>query len=112
VELIEWRLISTQLIPNQPSALHRAANAREPIPHVSEEYGCAIGAMVSTFIDAGVFAIVVMASLPLLMRRCLCRRLVIVVAPIACRKAGVVALVVMASLPLMHRRLHHCCNGD
>jgi hypothetical protein len=68
--------------------------------------------MVSTFIDAGVFAIVVMASLPSLMRRHLRCREVIVVALIARRKAGVVALVVMASLPLMHRRLHRCCDGD
>jgi hypothetical protein len=68
--------------------------------------------MVSTFIDAGVFAIVVMASLPSMMCRRLCRRQVIVVAIIARRKAGVVALVVMASLPLMRRRLHRCCNGD
>jgi hypothetical protein len=51
--------------------------------------------MVSTFIDAGVFAIVVMASLPLLMRRGLRRRRVIVVALIARRKAGVVALIVV-----------------
>jgi hypothetical protein len=29
------QLISTQLIPNQPSAHPRAANAREPIPHAS-----------------------------------------------------------------------------
>jgi hypothetical protein len=35
VELIEWRLISTQSIPNQPSTHPRAANAREPIPHAS-----------------------------------------------------------------------------
>jgi hypothetical protein len=35
VELIEWRLISTQSIPNQPSAHTRATNAREPIPHAS-----------------------------------------------------------------------------
>jgi hypothetical protein len=68
--------------------------------------------MVSTFIDAGVFAIVVMASLPSLMRRGLRRRRVIVIALIARRKAGVVALVVMASLPLMRRRLHRCCDGD
>jgi hypothetical protein len=68
--------------------------------------------MVSTFIDAGVFAIVVMASLPSLMRRGLRRRQVIVIALIARRKAGVVALVVMASLPLMRRRLHRCCDGD
>jgi hypothetical protein len=59
--------------------------------------------MVSTFIDAGVFAIVVMASLPSLMHRRLRHHRVIVVALIARCKAGVVALVVMASLPLMHR---------
>jgi hypothetical protein len=35
VELIEWRLISTQSIPNQPSAHHRAANTQEPIPHAT-----------------------------------------------------------------------------
>jgi hypothetical protein len=68
--------------------------------------------MVSTFIDAGVFAIVVMASLPSLMHRGLRRCQVIVIAIIAHRKAGVVALVMMASLPLMRRHLHHCCNGD
>jgi hypothetical protein len=68
--------------------------------------------MVSTFIDAGVFAIVVMASLPSMMRRCLRRCQVIIVALITRRKAGVVTLVVMALLPLMRRRLHRCCNGD
>jgi hypothetical protein len=35
VDLIEWRLISTQSIPIQPSAHPRAANAGEPIPHAS-----------------------------------------------------------------------------
>jgi hypothetical protein len=74
--------------------------------------GCAIGTMVSMFIDAGIFAIVVMASLPLLMRRHLHRCQVIVVALIACCEAGVVALVVMALLPLMRRLLNHCCDGD
>jgi hypothetical protein len=64
------------------------------------------------FIDAGVFAIIVMASLPLLMRKGLHCCQVIVVALIACRKAGVFALVMMASLLLMRRCLHHCCNGD
>jgi hypothetical protein len=68
--------------------------------------------MVSTFIDAGIFAIVVMTSLPSMMRKRLRCRQVIVVALIARRKAGVVALIVMASLPLMRRRLHRCCNGD
>jgi hypothetical protein len=68
--------------------------------------------MVSTFIDAGVFAIIVMTSLPSMMRRRLRRRRVIVVALIARRKAGVVALAVMASLPLMRRHLHRCCDGD
>jgi hypothetical protein len=67
--------------------------------------------MVSTFIDAGIFAIVVMASLPLL----ICRRLrccqIIIIVLIACHKAGVATLVVMASLPLMRRRLHHCHDG-
>jgi hypothetical protein len=55
------------LIPNQPSAHPRVANAQEPIPHVSWELGCAIGAMVSTFIAAGIFTIFVMESLPSLM---------------------------------------------
>jgi hypothetical protein len=68
--------------------------------------------MVSTFINAGVFAIIMMASLPLLMRRRLRHRQVIVVALIACRKAGIVALAVMALLPLMSRHLHRCCDGD
>jgi hypothetical protein len=68
--------------------------------------------MVSIFIDAGVFAIVVMASLPSLMRRRLRRCQVIIIALIAHRKAGIVALVVTASLPLMRRHLHRCCNGD
>jgi hypothetical protein len=45
------RLISTQSIPNQPSAHPGAANAREPIPRASWEYGCSISAMVSTFVD-------------------------------------------------------------
>jgi hypothetical protein len=68
--------------------------------------------MVSTFMDAGVFAIVVMVSLPSLMRRRLCRYQVILVALIARCKAGIVALIVMALLPLMRRHLHHCCDGD
>jgi hypothetical protein len=68
--------------------------------------------MVSMFIDAGVFAIIMMASLPLLMRRHLCRCQVIVIALIAHRKAGIVALIVMALLPLMRRHLHRCCDGD
>jgi hypothetical protein len=68
--------------------------------------------MVSTVIGAGVFAIVVMVSLPSLMRRRLRRHQVIVVALIAQCKAGVIALAVMASLPLMRRRLHRCCDGD
>jgi hypothetical protein len=68
--------------------------------------------MVSTFIDAGIFAIIMMASLPSLMRRRLHHCQVIIVALIACCKAGIIALVVMASLPLMRRRLHRCCNGD
>jgi hypothetical protein len=63
------------------------------------------------FVDAGVFAIVVMASLPLLMRRHLRRCQVIVITLIACHKAGVVALIMMALLLLMRRRLHRCCNG-
>jgi hypothetical protein len=45
------QLISTQSIPNQPSAHPGAANAREPIPLASWEYGCPIGAMASTFVD-------------------------------------------------------------
>ncbi len=68
--------------------------------------------MVSTFIDAGVFDIVVMASLPSLLRRRLRRRQVIVVTLIARRKAGVVTLLMMVSLPVMHRRLRRCCDGD
>ncbi len=63
--------------------------------------------MVSTFIDAGIFAIIVMASLPSLMRRGLRRHQVIIVALIARRKAGVVALIMKTSLPLMRRHLHH-----
>jgi len=61
------QLISTQLIPNKPSVHPRAANAWEPIPHASWELGCATSAMVSTFIVAGVFAIIMMKSLLLLM---------------------------------------------
>jgi hypothetical protein len=68
--------------------------------------------MVSTFIDAGIFAIVVMVSLPSMMHRRFRCCQVIVIALIACRKAGIIALVVMASLPLMRRHLHHCCDGD
>ncbi len=68
--------------------------------------------MVSTFVDAGVFTIIMMAPLPLLMRRRLCHCQVIVIALITRRKAGVVALVVMPLLPLMRRRLHRYCDGD
>jgi hypothetical protein len=68
--------------------------------------------MVSTFIDAGIFAIVVMVSLLLLMRRRLRHCQVIVVALITCHKAGIVALFMMALLPLMCRHLHRCCDGD
>jgi hypothetical protein len=61
------QLISNQSIPNQPSAHPRVANAWEPILHASWELGYAIVAMVSTFIVAGAFSIVVMESLLLLM---------------------------------------------
>jgi hypothetical protein len=68
--------------------------------------------MVCRFIDVGVFAIIVMASLPSLIRRRLNHCQVIVIALIACHKAGIVALVMMALLPLMRRHLHRCCDGD
>jgi hypothetical protein len=68
--------------------------------------------MVSTFIDAGILAIVVMASLPLLICRHLPHPLVIIVALTARRKAVLVALVMMALLQLMSRHLLHCYNGD
>ncbi len=106
------QLISTQSIPNQPSAHPRVANAREPIPHVSWEFGCTIGAMVSTFIVTGIFAIVMMESLLLLMWRRLCCHQASVIALVAFCQAGIVALVVMALLPSMHRRLCCCCNGN
>ena len=44
-------LISTQSIPNLPSGHPRAEKGPEPIPHVSWEWGCAIGAMVIMFIE-------------------------------------------------------------
>jgi hypothetical protein len=66
--------------------------------------------MVSTIIDAGIFAIVVMAPLLSLMSRRLCCRQASIVALVACCQAGVVALIVMALLPLMHKRLCHCCD--
>ncbi len=68
--------------------------------------------MVSVFIDAGVFAIIVMASLPSLMHRRLCCHQASIVALIACCKAGVIALVMMVLLPLMRRHLCHCHNGN
>jgi len=42
---------STQSIPNPPSGHPSAEKGPEPIPHVSWEWGCAIGAMVIMFID-------------------------------------------------------------
>jgi hypothetical protein len=108
------QLIPTQSIPIQPSAHSRVANTWEPIQHVSWENGCTIGAIVSTLIDAGIFAIVVMVSLLSLMRSCLQRCQASVVALIACCKAGAVvaALVMMVLLPSMCRHLHRFCNGD
>jgi hypothetical protein len=78
------QLISTQLIPNQLSAHPRSANTQQPIPHASWELGCAIGAMVSTFIAAWVFAIIVMESLLSLMQRRLCCCQASTIALIAC----------------------------
>jgi hypothetical protein len=43
--------ISTQSIPNLPSGHPSAEKGPVPIPHVSWEWGCAIGAMVIMFID-------------------------------------------------------------
>jgi hypothetical protein len=68
--------------------------------------------MVSTFIDAGIFAIIVMESLPSLMRRHLCRHQASIIALAACHQAGIVALVVMALSLLMRRCLHNCCDGN
>ncbi len=68
--------------------------------------------MVSIFIDIGIFAIVVMVSLPLLMCRHLCCHQASVITLIACRKAGIHALVVMVLLPLIRRCLCRCCDGD
>jgi hypothetical protein len=108
------QLIPTQSILIQPSAQHRVANTWGPIQHVSWENGCTIGAIVSRFIDAGIFAIVVMVSLLSLMRSCLQRCQGSVVTLVTCCKAGAVvaALVMMVLLPSMSRRLHNCCNGD
>jgi hypothetical protein len=49
--LIWDHFISTQSIPNLPSGHPSAEKGPEPIPHVSWEWGCAIGAMVIMFID-------------------------------------------------------------
>jgi hypothetical protein len=68
--------------------------------------------MVSRFIEVGIFAIVVMVSLPLLMHMHLYRHWASIVALIACHKAPIVALVVMVSLPLMSRLLSRFCNGN
>ncbi len=108
------QLIPTQSIPIQPFAHSRVANTWEPIQHVSWENGCTIAAIVSRFIDVGVFAIVVMTSLLSLMRSCLQRCQASIVALVACCKAGTVvaALVMMVLLPSLCRRLCHCCNGD
>jgi hypothetical protein len=106
------QLISTQLIPNQPSTHPIVANAQEPILHASWELGCAIGTMVSMFIVAGIFAIVVMESLPLLMQRRVCHHQASFVALVTCCQAGVVALVMMVLLPLMRRHLCCCCVGN
>ena len=96
------QLISAQSIPNQPSAHPRAANAWEPIPHASWELGCTTSAMVSTFIVAGVFAIVMMKSLPSLMRRGLCR---------LCNNGVIAVINVKASLLPSSWHHHPHCNG-
>ena len=108
------QLIPTQSIPIQPSAHFRVANTWEPIQHVSWENSCAIGAIVSTFIDAGIFAIVLMASLLSLMRSCLQCCQASIVTLVACCKAStvVIALVMMVLLPSMCRLPCHCCNWD
>jgi hypothetical protein len=43
--------ISTQLIPNHLFAHPRAEKELEPIPHALGEKGCAISAMVNTFMN-------------------------------------------------------------
>jgi hypothetical protein len=67
--------------------------------------------MVSTFIVAGIFAIIVMESLPLLMQRRFCRPQASVVALVTCCHAGVVALVMMVLLQSMCRRICRCYDG-
>jgi hypothetical protein len=104
--------ISTQLIPKQPSANPSTTTAWDPIPHASWELGCLIGAVVSMFIVAGIFAIFVMESLLLLMQRrrhCCQARIITLVA--RCQ-ADIVALIVMALLPSMCRRFCHCSCHD
>jgi hypothetical protein len=106
------QLISTQLIPTQPSAHPRGENTWELIPRASWELGCAIGTMVSMFIVAGVFAIVVMESFLLLMQRVLCRLQASIITLVACHQAGIVALIVMTLLPSMRSHLCQCCDGN
>jgi hypothetical protein len=59
--------------------------------------------MVGTFTVAGIFAIVVMESFPLLMQRHLCYCQASIITHVACCQAGIVTLVVIALLLLMHR---------
>jgi hypothetical protein len=57
-----------------------------------------------------IVALIMMAPLPLLMRKRLCRCQASIVTLIACCQADIIALVMMALLPLMHRHLCHCCD--
>jgi hypothetical protein len=68
--------------------------------------------MASFHLCAGVFAIIVMASLPLLICRHLRRRQASLIALVSRHQASIIALVVMASLPLMRRHLCRCLNGN
>ncbi len=96
------QLISTQSIPNQPSAHPRVANAREPILHASWEIGCTTSTMVCMIIVADVFAIIMMESLPLLMWRHLCH---------PCNNGAVTIINAEASLLLSSWHRHPHCNG-
>ncbi len=108
------QLISTQSILNQPSPTCPPQSGKCTRTHSAciLEYGCAIGTMVSKFIDAGVCAIIMIVPLLLLM----CRRLphcqASIIALVACRKAGIVALIMMALLQSMRRRFCYCPDGN
>jgi hypothetical protein len=113
VELIEWRSIDLHLIDSKSTFRPPQSSKR-----MGTYSACVLGVRLryqrhgKLVFVAGVFAIVVIVSLPLLMQRHLCHCQASIVALVACCQAGVITLVVMVLLPLMRRRLCCCCIGN